>query len=164
MTSCPLKFQETLMAVDLELLSLLDASSQTALCTLLPALRERGQQRYLDAVKAGNPVASKLQTIYEQAFGLDKYCLLLSLPDPEIHATVQEDPDKRDCSQKITVDSHAATRNAPSTAAARTKAAQAAEARARKAAGKGVGDPEVESNRARTEEQLKRGTADSWIV
>ena len=39
MTNCPLKFHKTLEAIDLELLNLLDASSQTALCTLLPALR-----------------------------------------------------------------------------------------------------------------------------
>ena len=35
--------------------------------------RERGQQRYLDGVQIGNPIASKLQMIYEQAFGLDQH-------------------------------------------------------------------------------------------
>ena len=59
--------------------------------------RERDQQHYLDTVQTGKPVATKLQVIYEQDFGLDKHCLLPSLSDPEIHATVQEDLFDRCC-------------------------------------------------------------------
>ena len=89
--------------------------------------------------------------------------MLPSLPAPEIHAPVQENLNKRDCPQEIAVDLHSATNHAPSTAAARTKAREAAEARARKADRRGVGDlMEVERKRARTEEQLKKGTADSF--